>query len=116
MTMSGWFDPSPIPWGPEWLFSLVIASSAKSAVVLASAALAALAMRRRSAAARHLVWTVAVAGSLSLPAFSAVLPGWWVALRGGRRSDESRASLTHPSDAETENSCRDRRAGDPVLA
>ncbi|MGP0069777.1 MAG: S41 family peptidase [Isosphaeraceae bacterium] len=52
--MTGWLDPSRVPWGVESISSLVIMSSAKSAVVLAAGALAALVLRRGSAAARHL--------------------------------------------------------------
>ncbi len=78
--MIGWLDPSRIPWGAEAILSLVVASSAKSAVVLVAGALAALAMRRGSAAMRHLAWSVAVVGALGLPVFSAALPAWRVSL------------------------------------
>ena len=78
--MSGWIDPSPMLRGSDWLLSLLVASSAKSAVVLAAAALSALVLRRGPAAWRHLAWTVAVTGSLCLPVVSAVLPDWRVPL------------------------------------
>jgi carboxyl-terminal processing protease len=78
--MTGWLDPSRIPWGVESIASLVVASSAKSAVVLAAGALAALAMRRGSAAARHLAWSVAVVGAVSIPVLCAALPGWRISL------------------------------------
>ncbi len=68
MTMSG------------WLLSLLLGSSAKSALVLAAAALLALVLRRGSAAWRHLAWTVAVTGALCLPVISALLPDWRVPL------------------------------------
>ena len=77
--------------GSEWLGSLLVASSAKSAVVLAAAALAALALRRGSAAARHLVWTVAVAGSLCLPVLSA-RPAGLAGLRSRRPGPGLRSS------------------------
>ncbi|HEV2148026.1 MAG TPA: M56 family metallopeptidase, partial [Longimicrobiaceae bacterium] len=41
--------------------------SLKAALLLGAAGLLALALRRRSAAARHLVWTTAIAGVLALP-------------------------------------------------
>jgi beta-lactamase regulating signal transducer with metallopeptidase domain len=48
----------------------------KAGVLLALATLAALAARRASAALRHLIWTLAVAGVLLLPALTAFLPAW----------------------------------------
>ncbi len=74
--MTDWLDPSRIPRDVEWLGTLVVASSVKSAVVLAAGAVAALAMRRGSAASRHLAWSVAVVGALGIPVLSATLPGW----------------------------------------
>ncbi|HEV2146269.1 MAG TPA: M56 family metallopeptidase [Longimicrobiaceae bacterium] len=56
--------------------------SFKVALVLGAAGLLALALRRRSAAARHLVWTTAVAGVLALPLVQLLpvrldlLPAW----------------------------------------
>jgi carboxyl-terminal processing protease len=60
------------------LLALLADSTAKAVVVFAVAGLAALALRRRMAAARHLVWSVAVAGTAILPVLSAVLPGWQI--------------------------------------
>lgn len=48
----------------------------KGLLLLLLAALIAGAMRRASAAARHLVWTLALAGLLLLPALSLVTPKW----------------------------------------
>jgi beta-lactamase regulating signal transducer with metallopeptidase domain len=49
----------------------------KVSLLLTAAAIAqALLGRRRSAAARHLVWTLAVGGVLLLPMLSAVMPRW----------------------------------------
>jgi beta-lactamase regulating signal transducer with metallopeptidase domain len=54
---------------------LVIA--VKATVLLAAAALVDLLLRRRgSAAARHLVWTIAIVGLLALPVASLSLPAW----------------------------------------
>jgi carboxyl-terminal processing protease len=82
--MSGWIDPSRVPWGVESISSLVVMSSAKSAVVLAAGAVAALVLRRGSAATRHLAWSVAVAGALGIPLFSAALPAWRISLAPSR--------------------------------
>src|SRR3954462_4070618 len=48
----------------------------KSTLVLAFAWLIAFALRRRSAAARHIVWTAASAALLALPLLSLSLPTW----------------------------------------
>ena len=51
----------------------------RASALLAAAGLADLVMRRRaSAAARHLVWTLAIGALLALPLASYVLPGWTV--------------------------------------
>jgi len=49
---------------------------AKSTLLLGAAALGAHAMRRASAAARHLVWALALAGLTALPALALLLPRW----------------------------------------
>ncbi|HEV7590553.1 MAG TPA: M56 family metallopeptidase, partial [Longimicrobium sp.] len=49
---------------------------AKSTLLLCTAALAARALRRGSAAARHLVWCLALGGAMALPALALVVPGW----------------------------------------
>ena len=54
----------------------------KVCVLLAAAMAFAWLCRRRSAAARHLVWTCTIAGLLILPLLSAVLPPWNLAIRG----------------------------------
>ena len=52
---------------------------ARATLLLAAAALAAALMRRRPAAARHLVWGLAMVSLLALPALSLVLPHWELA-------------------------------------
>ncbi len=54
--------------------SILMGVGLKSVVVLATAWAAALAMRKRSAAARHLIWTAAVLALLALPLLSVSLP------------------------------------------
>ena len=50
----------------------------KASVVLGATALVAAALRRASAAARHLVWTLGLIGALAAPALTLVLPRWEV--------------------------------------
>jgi TonB family protein len=56
------------------LFGILVTVAVKSTIVLGAAWLATLAMRRQSAAARHLVWTAAAAALLALPVLSVALP------------------------------------------
>lgn len=54
---------------------------ARGTVLLVVAALAAMALRRASAATRHLVWALALTGMLALPALTLAAPRWelpWV--------------------------------------
>ncbi len=55
-------------------YSLVTGAALKGTAVLMAAGMAALVLRRRSAAARHVVWTAAFAGLLALPLLSLTLP------------------------------------------
>jgi beta-lactamase regulating signal transducer with metallopeptidase domain len=59
---------------------LLIDAAAKATVLLGAAALTTLALRRASAAARHLVWTIALLAALALPALTLALPRWQVPL------------------------------------
>ena len=47
-------------------------------VFLVAAGLFSLALRRRTAAVRHLVWTAALAGALAIPFLSGALPRWTI--------------------------------------
>jgi beta-lactamase regulating signal transducer with metallopeptidase domain len=58
----------------------ILAAAVRGAPLLLLAGVAALGWRRSSAAARHLVWLVAIAAMLALPLLSASLPVWRVAL------------------------------------
>jgi beta-lactamase regulating signal transducer with metallopeptidase domain/biopolymer transport protein ExbD len=57
---------------------MVMDSALKGAALLTVAAVAALVLWRASAAARHLVWLVAVLALLLVPVLSVVLPSWRV--------------------------------------
>ncbi|HET9532715.1 MAG TPA: HEAT repeat domain-containing protein [Blastocatellia bacterium] len=61
-------------------FGLLFDLAIKGAVILAVAALTSVALRRASAAVRHLVWNLALVSLLALPALSLVLPAWNVAV------------------------------------
>src|SRR5207253_1019837 len=56
------------------LYSLFAAIALKSLVLVAVAWLAAVMLRRRSAAARHALWTAVFAALLALPWLSLLLP------------------------------------------
>ncbi len=49
---------------------------AKATLVLAAAGAGALALRRSSAASRHLAWCLGLGAALALPVLSLALPGW----------------------------------------
>src|SRR5437016_7193603 len=57
-----------------WWFAIFASVASKTTMVLAVAWLVAFALRGRSAAARHLVWTAAAAAVLALPFLSVSLP------------------------------------------
>lgn len=59
---------------------LLLDIAIKGTVVLLAASTAARALRDRSAAARHLVWSIAVASLAALPVLSTALPGWRLAI------------------------------------
>src|SRR3954453_16332738 len=52
----------------------MLAAAVKGTTVLAAASLIAWTLRKRSAAARHLVWTAAAAALLALPILTVTLP------------------------------------------
>ena len=59
---------------------MVLELAVKASCVIAAAALINASIRNRSAAARHLVWTLAIVALLALPIASVVLPVWPVAI------------------------------------
>ena len=61
-------------WSESAWFSMMVGAALKGTVVLGAAWLLAFALRGRSAAARHLIWTAAAAAVLAIPFLSAGLP------------------------------------------
>jgi len=58
------------------MITILIGAAVKGTVVLVAAWALSLALRRASAASRHLVWTLALGSLLLLPVFSWLIPGW----------------------------------------
>src|SRR5262245_27174872 len=58
-----------------WL-ALLLETSLKASLILAVATLATFALRRHSAAIRHLVWSVALFSCAALPLISLIMPRW----------------------------------------
>ena len=63
-------------WNESTWFAMFVGVALKGSAVLGLAWLTAALLRRRSAAARHQVWTAAMAGLLLLPILSIVLPAF----------------------------------------
>ncbi|MBI1849639.1 MAG: hypothetical protein HYR85_04790 [Planctomycetes bacterium] len=76
--MTDWGIQSSIGFLVERWLPVLVDSAWKGAVLLALASVTTLALRRASAATRHLVWTAAIGGVLLLPLLSATLPLWRV--------------------------------------
>src|SRR5690242_3535842 len=55
-------------------FPILASAALKGSAILGAASLVAWSLRRRSAAARHLVWTAAAAALLALPVLMLTLP------------------------------------------
>src|SRR5262245_24060564 len=92
MTMSGLLS-----WSQDHaLTEQLIALSMKAILVLAVAAGLSFALRHASAAARHFVWTVAIAGVLALPILSLSLPVWRVAVLSSHEAAPS-SPATNPN-------------------
>ena len=66
-------------WSDPWI-EAILAAAVRGAPLVLLAAAAAIGWRRSSAAARHLLWLVAIASMLALPLLSASLPAWRVAV------------------------------------
>lgn len=70
---ANWLSACSVGW-----LRVVLDATCKGLVILAAGGALSLALRRSSAAARHLVWVLAIGALISLPVLSAVLPGWQV--------------------------------------
>ena len=67
--------------------------AAKATLILAAAGAAAMALRRSSAASRHLAWCLGLGAALALPALSLALPGWsWRVLPAAAETVHRRSS------------------------
>jgi carboxyl-terminal processing protease len=75
---------------------LLLGASVKGIIVFLAAAVAALALRRGPAAARHLVWSLAVAGLAFLPLLGWALPPWSVPLFTVQREEGPAVACRHP--------------------
>ena len=88
------FDLLSITSGAAWL--PVVDAIAKATLLFAAAGLASFVLRRRSAAARHMIWTLALLSVLVLPVLSVALPRWQLPIVTLQR-EASVAQLPAPS-------------------
>ncbi|HVF90220.1 MAG TPA: M56 family metallopeptidase [Blastocatellia bacterium] len=77
--MLQFFDPASVDTQSTLLVRLLVDVSIKGALILLLASGLTFACRRSSAAARHLVWSLALISLLALPGLSVLLPAWQVA-------------------------------------
>jgi TonB family protein len=85
---------------------LLIACAFKGTSILIAACLLSVALRRASAAARHLVWVVAFAALLLLPALSVAVPRWTVTVP----QSQIRPALRRPAAAPAAGASKPVRA------
>ena len=92
------FDPAAV-------MALLADAACKGAVILAAAWLLTRLMGRRSAAQRHLVWSLAVFSILALPALGMLLPAWrilppWMGPAPLAKADLKREPIKHSTGAD----------------
>ena len=79
----------------EWL--PLVDAVIKASMILAIAACASFVLRRASAAARHLVWTLALCSAIVLPVLTVVLPKWQLPIVTIVSEHAVRAEATAPA-------------------
>lgn len=76
--MSNFVDLALLARDNSEVISFFVGSAMKATVLLSFVAVLCLALRRHHAATRHLLWTLALCGSLALPLLSSMLGVWQV--------------------------------------
>ncbi|MEP7336364.1 MAG: M56 family metallopeptidase [Acidobacteriota bacterium] len=97
---------------------LLLDSAVKSVAVMLAAWMLVTALRRASAATRHWVWSVALAGLLVLPVLSLALPSWRIELLPslGNNANDSLAKAKGETDATVSTLAAAADSGKQVLA
>jgi len=85
----------------ERMLAILADGAVKGLIVLGLAALVAFGLRRATAAARHLVWALALGGLVALPFFSLLVPQWEIGLLPRVSGAERSAVEPAPSHATT---------------
>src|SRR6266403_4239674 len=85
------------------MFPILVSVALKSTAILVAAWLCAFLLRKRSAAARHLVWTAAAAAVLALPILSVSLPALRVPVPSATTSFVFQAIGSSQQNTQTQN-------------
>jgi beta-lactamase regulating signal transducer with metallopeptidase domain len=96
---------------------IFIDAALKGALLVGVAALGAYALRKRSAASRHAVWTAAVIGHLAIPVLIFILPAWTMPVLPAApwmRQPASISTATPPSSFQTSSVAVTSKASGPV--